>query len=138
MQIRGRCLCGQASYAAIIDPRRVFICHCTDCQTQSGTVFRTVALANPDDFELTSGRLTLYEKQAESGASRVLAFCPQCGTSLYGGPGQGGAGLLSLRVGAILERAELVPVAQLWCHSALPWLNDLATLPRIEKQVAPS
>jgi hypothetical protein len=42
MKIDGRCHCGNVSYEAEIDPEKVMICHCTDCQMLSGSAFRTV------------------------------------------------------------------------------------------------
>jgi hypothetical protein len=44
MKIDRRCHCGYITYEAEIDPEKVMICHCTDCQTLSGPAFRTVAL----------------------------------------------------------------------------------------------
>ena len=41
MKVTGRCHCGQISFEAEIDPAQVRICHCTDCQTLTGTAFRT-------------------------------------------------------------------------------------------------
>ena len=37
MKIDGRCHCGCITYEAEIDPDKVMICHCTDCQTLSGS-----------------------------------------------------------------------------------------------------
>jgi hypothetical protein len=134
MKIDGRCLCGAVAFEAEVNPSQVFICHCTDCQTQSGTSFRTVARAEPGTFRLTSGGVKLYEKRAESGATRRLAFCPECGTSIYGAPAEGEKGWLSLRVGVLRQRDVLRPVAQVWCRSSQAWLDDLRDLPRIDSQ----
>ncbi len=134
MQVDGACLCGAVSFRAEVEPGRVFVCHCTDCQTHSGTAFRTTALTDRDAFELLSGEIREYVKTAESGASRALGFCPACGTALYGGPGPGTRGPLSLRTGALRQRDALPPVAQVWCRSAQAWLERLDKLPRIERQ----
>ena len=40
MKIDGECLCGDVAYEAEIDPENVGLCHCTDCQTLSGSAFR--------------------------------------------------------------------------------------------------
>jgi glutathione-dependent formaldehyde-activating enzyme len=74
MQIDGRCHCGFISYEAEIDPEKVMICHCTDCQTLSGSAFRTVALTREGEFNLLSGNVKTYVKIAESGARRLQAF----------------------------------------------------------------
>jgi hypothetical protein len=57
MKIDGACHCGYITYRAEIDPDKVLICHCTDCQTLSGTAYRSVAFAKDGSFELLSGTL---------------------------------------------------------------------------------
>ncbi|MEE2981361.1 MAG: hypothetical protein VYA71_07460 [Pseudomonadota bacterium] len=42
MDVDGGCHCGHVTYQAVIEPDRVFVCHCTDCQTLSGATFRIV------------------------------------------------------------------------------------------------
>ncbi len=61
----------------------MIVCHCTDCQTISGTAFRTVVFAAEGTFKLLSGELKTYVKTAESGALRAQTFCPECGTHIY-------------------------------------------------------
>ena len=39
MNVDGTCLCGQIQFEADIDPKTTTICHCTDCQINSGTAF---------------------------------------------------------------------------------------------------
>ena len=134
MKIDGSCICGETRFEADVNPGQVFVCHCTDCQTHSGSAFRTIVRAEQDAFALTAGSVQVYEKRAESGRIRSLAFCPECGTPIYGGPGPGESGFLSLRVGAIRQRDQLRPIAQIWCRSAQPWLDTLGDLPRIETQ----
>jgi len=80
MKIDGKCHCGNITFVAEIDPDKVIICHCTDCQTLTGTAFRVVVRAPKDKFELRGGKPKTYTKTAESGAKRVQAFCPECGT----------------------------------------------------------
>ena len=42
MHINGGCHCGNIEYEAEIDANKVVLCHCTDCQTMSGSPFRGV------------------------------------------------------------------------------------------------
>ncbi len=125
MKVDGQCHCGRIRYEAEIDPAAVMVCHCTDCQALSGSAFRTVALTVPDGFRLLSGSLTTYVKTAQSGARRRQTFCPNCGSPIYATSDAEGTKIYSLRLGTCRQRAELMPVAQIWCHSALPWLGDL-------------
>jgi hypothetical protein len=80
MRIEGRCHCGFITYEAEVDPEKVMICHCTDCQTLSGSAFRSVVLTRESGFKLPSGTLKSYVKTAESGARRPQTFCPECGS----------------------------------------------------------
>jgi hypothetical protein len=133
MKIDGGCHCGQVRYEAEIDPETVAICHCTDCQTLSGSAFRTVVPAKKADFKLLGGTPKVYVKTAESGNKRVQAFCPACGTPIYSAA-PGDAPVFSIRVGTARQRSELRPRVQLWSRSAQHWLGGLAALKRLEKQ----
>ena len=80
MNIDGTCLCGEIQFQANVDPETTTICHCTDCQINSGTAFGYVVGAVNDNFKLLKGELSFYIKLADSGAKRELAFCGKCGT----------------------------------------------------------
>lgn len=137
LKIDGACLCGHVRYEAEIDPARVGICHCTDCQIHSATAFRLGVPVPVCDFRLTAGELKVYIKTAESGARRALSFCPHCGTSIHGGAVENPT-TLSLRIGTARQRAQLVPRQQIWCRSALPWLGTFIDTPRYLEQTRES
>lgn len=134
MKIDGGCHCGYITYEAEIDPEKVMICHCTDCQTLSGTVFRTAAPTREDTFKLLTGELKIYVKTAESGAKRAQAFCPECGTPIYSSSAGEGPKVHNIRVGTVRQRAALVPKRQIWARSEQPWIGDLASIWKVEKQ----
>jgi hypothetical protein len=134
MKVDGRCLCGYISYEATVDPERVAICHCTDCQTHSGSAFGVVAGVVDQDFRLLSGELKLYEKTAESGRVRALGFCPDCGTRIYARTLGNAAAFFGLRVGTIRQRDQLPPRRQVWCRSAQGWAMNLAAIPAYADQ----
>jgi hypothetical protein len=76
MKIDGACHCGDITFNAEIDPAQVLICHCTDCQTLSGSAYRTVVPVTGDSFNLLSGTLKTYIKTAADGTRRSQTFCP--------------------------------------------------------------
>ena len=129
MKIDGKCHCGYLSYEAEVDPASVEICHCSDCQTLSGSAFRVVVPAVPRSFRFLSGRPKTYVKTAESGNRREQAFCPECGTPVYSGPADGKPGIVGLRVGAFRQRDQLVPREQSWMRSAQRWTQRMGELP---------
>lgn len=128
MKIDGQCHCGQVRYVAEVDPENVSVCHCTDCQAISGSAFRTTLRLLDTDLEMT-GETKTYMKVAASGNPRALVFCPECGTQMYGMPMGDSPKRISLRLGTANQRAQLPPKRQIWCRSAMPWVNDLADVP---------
>ena len=133
MKVDGRCHCGRITFEAEIDPAKVLICHCTDCQTLAGSAFRTVVRVPPDAFRLLSGQPKVYVKTAESGNRRAQAFCPDCGSRLWAAA-EFDTPVYNLRLGGVRQRAQFAPKAQVWCRSALPWSMDLTGVTRIERQ----
>ena len=129
MKVNGKCHCGFISYRAEVDPQRVLICHCTDCQTLSGSAYRTVAPIEDGTFELTSGELKTYIKTAENGALRSQTFCPECGSPIYAGPADANSTMLGLRVGTLAQRDQLPPKSQYYSDSAQDWVQDISILP---------
>jgi hypothetical protein len=136
MKIDGRCHCGCITYEAEIDPAKVMICHCTDCQTLSGSAFRTVAFSREGSFKLLSGELKIYVKIGESGTQRPQSFCPECGTPIYSTTVGDGPKVHSIRVGTIRQRNEVVPETQLWFRSSQHWLGNLGLVRKLETQPA--
>ena len=132
MHIDGGCHCGNIGYEAEIDPEKVIVCHCTDCQALSATAFRTVVFVPESQFNLLNGNLKTYVKTADSGNRRAMMFCPECGTQLYATSVDGDAKVLGLRVGTARQRRELRPRKQYWCRSALDWVTDLASIERVD------
>ena len=127
MKIDGACLCGHVSYEAEINPDKVMICHCTDCQINSATAFRYGAPVDKQNFQLKSGTLKFYVKTADSGSKRALGFCPECGTSIYGCDPVD-AKVFSLRLGTARQRSEFFPRLQIWRRSALTWVDDISRM----------
>lgn len=133
MKVEGRCHCGKISYEATVDPERVSICHCIDCQTLSGAPYRVSLPAPKDTFRMLSGTPGIYIKTAESGAKRAHAFCPDCGSPVYSSA-VSDPSAYSLRVGCLDQRALLPPKKQIWCRSAVPWSADLHSVAKTDRQ----
>ena len=134
MKVDGSCFCGAIRVEAEVDPERVTICHCTDCQTATGTAFRVSIPAPGATFKMT-GQPTIHVKTAESGNKRAQAFCGKCGSPIYSTtPGDGPQASYMLRVGILRQRDQLIPRRQIWFRSARSWITDLAAVPKDEKQ----
>lgn len=134
MHVDGRCHCGAIAYEAEIDPGTAMICHCTDCQTLTGSAFRTVVLTREGTFALRQGRLSTYVKTAESGRKREQAFCPTCGTPIYSTAPGDGPKVHALRLGTVRQRDQLVPQRQIWHRSAQGWVGRLGEIRAVERE----
>ncbi len=128
MKVHGSCHCKGITYEAEVDPQRVTICHCSDCQALTGCAYRVSVPTAAADFVLRTGTPKIYVKTADSGAKRAQAFCPDCASPLYAYAVER-PDTYGLRTGSIAERAALVPNKQIWCRSAMPWASNIADLP---------
>jgi hypothetical protein len=132
MKVDGSCHCGRITYEAEVDPEKVLICHCTDCQSLSGSPFRTVVRVPGNAFKLLSGEPKGYVKQADSGNKLVMAFCGDCGSPIYGAHTGDHPPFYGIRVGTLRQRDQLPPKLQIWCRSELDWVEHIAPIPKVE------
>jgi hypothetical protein len=138
MKIDGACQCGAIKIEGEADPETTRICHCTDCQTGTGSVFRISILVPGNTFKMT-GQPNIYVKTtADSGKPRVQAFCGKCGSPIYSTTvGDGAQPSYTVRVGILRQRDQLTPRRQQWFRSARPWITELGSLPKSAKQTQP-
>ena len=134
MKIDGRCHCGYITFEAEADPDRAGICHCTDCQSLSGSAFRTFVPVTDDTFRILSGEPTIYVKTAENGMPRAQAFCPRYGSPIYATAVGEGPKIYSVRLGTVRQRDQFVPKVQIWSRSRQRWVTDLASCRSVETQ----
>jgi hypothetical protein len=135
MRVDGACACGAIKVEAEADPEKAQVCHCTDCQTATGTAFRVSLPVSGATLKISGKPATYVKTTAESGRPRVQAFCGNCGTPVYStSPGEAVQPSYVLRVGILRQRDQLMPRRQIWWRSARPWVTRLGELPKQEKQ----
>jgi len=93
-----------------------------------------VVLAPIETFVLR-GEPKSYIKVAESGNRRAQMFCPECGTPLYATAPEHPTSV-SIRLGCVKQRAQLMPAAQIWQRSSMPWVYELDRIPGSPEQQA--
>jgi len=121
MRIDGRCHCGSIQYEAEIDPEGVYVCHCTDCQSISGSPFRWAVSVPAEKFKLLADEPKTYAKVSESGTTSHQLFCPNCASPLYSTAVGMEPKFYNLRLGTARQRASLPPKLEVWCSSAQQW-----------------
>ena len=135
MRVTGACHCGAITFEAEVDAGKVLVCHCTDCQVIASSAFRVGALILREHLTI-KGPVKEYSKIGTSGNRRVQVFCPECATGIYSYTPDNAGPYLSLRLGAVHQRARLTPVHQIWRQSALPWVGQLNDIPCSMQQEA--
>lgn len=105
-----------------MDPDKVRICNCTDCQQLSDTTFRVMRPCSESYFQLKTGEPKIYVKTAESGRRRKQAVCWDCGPLIYAIFDESkGARVLGLRAGVLAQSRALIPRRQFWYRSVHPF-----------------
>lgn len=135
MKVSGRCFCGKVTCKAVIDPETVAICHGTDCQSHPGTAFGVVAGDVDGPFDILTGSLKSITTLADSGATRELTFCPECGTRRYANSPAGKADFFGFRFGTIDQKNQLKPKFRVYCRPAQKWAI-IDSIPRFETHPA--
>src|SRR3954447_3212428 len=90
-KLDGRCLCGAVTYSSDAEPMFTAICHCKNCQRQTGTAFSLV-VGVPIDQLTVEGQLSTHVTVGDDHGENVdRRFCPACGSPIVsisaGNPG---------------------------------------------------
>ena len=122
MTIEGGCRCGAVRYSLALDNLpATYACHCTDCQTWSGSAFSQQALAPQDAIEV-SGPIVLYELTSPSGRISSQRMCGICHTRIFN-TNSARHGVAVVRAGTLDRSNELVVTAHIWTRSTQPWFE---------------
>lgn len=110
------------------------VCHCTECQHQSGSAFGMSLSVRKADFELLCGSLSFFERSSNSGMKVGAAFCPTCGVRVYHEPERMQGAALNVRAGTLDDLSGLTPSAHVWTSSKQPWIEIPAGVATFEGQ----
>ena len=122
MTIEGGCRCGAVRYKVSLDDLpRTYACHCTDCQTWSGSAFSQQAVV-PESAIGASGPIVLYEMTNPSGHISRQRMCGVCHTRIFN-TNSARPGIAVIRAGTLDRSNELVVTAHIWVKSKQPWLE---------------
>ncbi len=129
MTRQGGCLCGQVRYEVTGDPLAVVLCHCTNCQKQSGSAFSINMIGVSDQIKL-QGKLATYSDKSDSGDPVNRNFCQACGSPIYSEI-LAQDNLIALKVGSLDDPRGLEPQTQVWCISKQDWLSLDTEMPAL-------
>jgi hypothetical protein len=127
----GGCLCGRVRYESTGDPLFSLLCHCRDCQRQSGSAFIAAMRVPAAGFRITSGEPRLYDSTSDAGNRVTRAFCGDCGAPLFIQVSTR-LDIVGLRVGSLDDPSRFRPEADIFVKSAQPWDHLNPALPKFE------
>lgn len=120
----GHCLCGSVEYSFSGDPAMVALCHCDDCQRQSGSSFSLNVGVPAANFTVDASKLkTFATTGTDSGQPRERSFCPECGSPITAVLAEMGD-LVFIKAGTLDDRTWLKPELEIWRESAQPWVPE--------------
>jgi hypothetical protein len=128
MKVDGACYCGEITYEAEVDPEKVGVCYCTDCQTMTGGTTHVNTFVPEAKFHLKTGTPKVFMKTAASGNKRNMGFCGTCGTHLYAVNVEGPK-VYGLRVPAMAQREQLPPKGRFFLRSQPSWVAKADSIP---------
>lgn len=120
MRLDGCCECGAVSYKISGGPLHVYVCHCRNCQTRSGSGFAEHIMLPADQFDCT-GETESFARQAD-GITFTEIFCHRCHTRIFNRNNML-PGMIFLRAGTLTDSHELEPMAHIWTRQKQPWLH---------------
>jgi hypothetical protein len=131
-KIRGGCLCGAVRYSTDAEPLLTAVCHCKNCQRQTGTAF-SVVVAVPKGLLVFEGREPgSYRDTGESGLPVDRRFCTTCGSPIISQPAAMPM-MDVIKAGTLDDTSWLQPQLNVWCDSAQPWVHLSDAIPRIPR-----
>ena len=131
-QISGRCLCGAIKYNCAAPAVMTALCHCTNCQKQSGSAFSINVGIPKGALQITLGQTTIYEDRGESGMPVYRHFCANCGSPLFSEVAVLPQ-LVFLKAGTLDDTSWVMPAVEVWCDSAQKWTPHPEGVPRFAK-----
>jgi len=120
LPLTGGCQCGRHRYRVTAMPLTLYACHCTDCQTQSGSAFGLSMTVARSALELNADDLGSHERPAASGNVVRGRFCRGCGTRILHEPSRRPE-TANIKPGTLDDTSWVRPVAHIWLESAQPW-----------------
>lgn len=119
---RGRCVCAEVEYELAAEPLTLLCCHCSECQTASGSSF-VLSLKMPyGAVKVTRGEAKPFLRPEADGQNRSIFRCPGCLAALWS-ERLDSKEMVTVYAGTLDCSPKLQPVAHIWTSDAQPWIT---------------
>ena len=114
----GRCLCGAVRFEISAPFVEASYCHCTRCQSRTGTAASANGRAAPGSFRVVTGEEHLRAWEPEGGAAKL--FCSQCGSAVFSRTSTDPP-IIGVRLGGVDGDPGIRPQWHQYVAYAAPW-----------------
>ena len=127
----GRCNCGDIRYELSSEPLFTHVCHCTECQRDSGGAFNMTLLVLSSSFRITAGNPHVSVILRKSGNEYEVISCGSCGCTLAGNNMPAGE-VMVVRPGTLDDTTWIKPQAHVWTKEKQNWVEIPEDVPSFE------
>jgi hypothetical protein len=135
---KASCTCGQLNLTCVgPDPERRSLCHCKNCQRQTGSAF-SIQATFPKEQVKIDGKSTTWKFPVEGAppvtyrnCSRTGAtyhFCPTCGSTVYYVLDETPQNI-GVKIGCFTDPSFPPPMISGFEEYKFPWVMNIAALP---------
>ena len=131
--IRGRCFCGDISFA-LRSPTETFThCHCESCRRSHGAAFVSWTSVRSERFRYDAphGQLRSYESSPDI----VWQFCGRCGSPLFQTT-RHSPGIVYIAVAALMDPLDRPAQAHVSWEERVDWLQLDDGLPKVREKTS--
>jgi hypothetical protein len=116
------CSCGALSVTVDGEPFEVWVCHCLECQKQTGAPYTLTAGWNLTDVSGVSGAAGSWSRLSYRGHRVENFFCVACGSTVYS-RSEAVPGVMMVAVGCFADPAFPPPTVEYWTEHRHPWVD---------------
>ena len=131
--ITGRCLCGGVTYSIDAEPIVQAVCHCADCQRQTGNPFSVIVAVPRAALQIEGDTIASFTTVGEDhGGDTERSFCSACGSPVFSH-----AAVMPevafVKAGSLDDASWVEPTIEAWTSSAQPWAPAFEHTTRLER-----
>lgn len=119
--MQGQCSCGAVRYRLTDAPMIVHCCHCSWCQTETGSAFVVNAVIERDRLEVEGAPEPVTTPSA-SGRGQEIFRCPACRVALWSHYATAGRRAAFVRVGTMAAPGAFPPDVHIYTSTKLAWV----------------
>ncbi len=121
--MKGRCSCGAVCYEVAGTPIVTHVCHCRDCQRDTGSAFVVNSVIESAAVSVVHGETEVRFRPTSSGQGQDVICCATCGVALWSTYRMSGPCLSFVRVGTLDVGHGLKIAAHAYTRSRMDWVQ---------------